>query len=126
MSRKIVVRVLLSALVAALAVVVAPTAQATGTGSITGSVTVPAGYDVRAVRVAASPTGSAASPLGSAGAWVQPDGTFTITGLPAGTYNVSFGTYWSDMNPCSANRDRWWTSPGVAAGTCQGGSGTPT
>ncbi|WP_418063326.1 hypothetical protein [Pimelobacter simplex] len=113
----------LSALVAALLVLVAVPLGAVhgaGTGTISGTVTVPHGYDVRAVRVLATPVGSPGGVAGAPGAWVRPDGTFDLSGLAPGEYNVAFGTYWSDLNPCSYGRDRWWTSPGQAAGTCAG------
>ncbi|WGX95277.1 carboxypeptidase-like regulatory domain-containing protein [Nocardioides sp. L-11A] len=105
-------------------------ARAAGTGSITGTVTVPAGYDVRGVQVFVSTTAHPTGFAAGAGSWVGPDGTFALTGLAPGTYHVAFGTFWSDMNPCSYGRDRWWSSPGVAAGSCNGttlsGAGTVT
>jgi hypothetical protein len=119
LTRRSIVGAVLSALVAALALANVSAAQAVVAGSISGSVTVPAGYDVRAVRVIATTAGLHPSPgAPAASTMTAPDGTFTLTNLPAGSYNVGFATYWSDMNPCSVNRDRWWTSPGVASGTC--------
>ncbi|UUW88848.1 hypothetical protein [Pimelobacter simplex] len=121
-------RALSSALVAALLLLFAPLAsaaaptapatQAAGTGTISGTVTVPHGYDVRAVRILATPAGTPTGVVGAPGTWVRPDGTFDLTGLAPGQYNVAFGTYWSDMNPCSSSRDRWWTAPGQATGIC--------
>ncbi|MCR1782067.1 hypothetical protein KVF89_05930 [Nocardioides carbamazepini] len=108
--------------VPALSVPMAVPARAVVAGTITGAVTVPAGYDVRAVQVFATTTAAPTGISPGNGTWVQPDGTFEITGLAAGTYHLAFGTYWSDMNPCSYGRDRWWTSPGVATGTCNAGT----
>ncbi|MDQ6525602.1 hypothetical protein RB608_18430 [Nocardioides sp. LHD-245] len=114
----------------ATAPVLAGPARATATGSITGTVTVPAGYDVRGVQVLVSTTAHPTGFTAGAGSWVGPDGTFALTGLATGTYHVAFSTFWSDMNPCSFGRDRWWSSPGVAAGSCNGttvtGAGTIT
>lgn len=114
----------LSALVAALLVLVAVpvggAAHGAGTGTISGTVTVPQGYDIRGVRALATPAGSPGGVVAAPGAWVRPDGTFDLTGIAPGDYNVAFGTYWSDMNPCSYGRDRWWTAPGQATGTCSG------
>ncbi|WP_436701215.1 hypothetical protein [Nocardioides sp. BYT-33-1] len=117
-------------LVSATAPALSGPARAAGTGSITGTVTVPAGYDVRGVQVFVSTTAQPAAFAAGAGTWVGPDGGFALSGLAAGTYHVAFGTFWSDMNPCSHGRDRWWSSPGVAAGSCSGstvtGAGTIT
>ncbi len=113
----------LTAVLAALVLVVvlaapAGVAQAQDAGSITGTVTVPPGYDVRAVQVTAKTLdgGTSSGPV-----WTQPDGSFSIGGLAPGAYHVFFGTYWSDMSPCSYGRDRWWTAPGVPpGGSCTG------
>lgn len=96
---------------------VTPAAQASGTGSVTGTVTVPAGYDVRAVTIFVRSV-AAFDGYGNADAWVGPEGHFSVSGLSPGDYYVGFGTYWSDMQPCSSNRDRWWSGPGQANGTC--------
>ncbi|WP_460455335.1 beta strand repeat-containing protein [Arthrobacter bambusae] len=67
-------------------------AQATvaATATISGTVTAPAGVNLTSVFVYASPVGSISSP---AYAPVAADGTYKITGLPAGNYNVQFSGY---------------------------------
>lgn len=98
---------------------VVTSARASGTGTITGSVTVPAGYDVGAVSLFVRPV-SGFMGYGDMDAWVDPDGTFSVSALAPGDYYAGFATYWSDMQPCSFNRDRWWSGPGEANGTCDG------
>lgn len=116
---------------AALAAVLAPSlavvagttapARAAGTGSITGTVTVPAGYDVRVVRVVVASTSSPGTWVASD--WTDADGDYEVTGLAAGSYYVGFGTAWSDMSTCGG-RDRWWSGPdGAPAGVCTYGAG---
>lgn len=55
-------------------------------GSIAGTVTVPAGQDVTSVMVRSS----ADDGSGGGYAFVQPDGTYTMTGLAPGSYRVEF------------------------------------
>jgi len=110
--------VLLAAVLGMVGAVV-PGAQAISTGAITGSVTVPEGYDVRAVSLFVRSV-SGFQGYGNADAWVDANGAFTVSGLTPGDYYVGFATYWSDMQPCSNNRDRWWSGPGQANGTCNG------
>ena len=63
--------------------------QATSTGSISGTVTAATGGGaLSGICVAAYATANSTSPLASA--TTQGDGTYAVTGLPAGTYNLEF------------------------------------
>lgn len=60
-------------------------AQAAGTGSISGTVTVPDGIDVTQIAVVVFHTPDVVNPTHP-----NADGTYTVTGLPAGSYPVTF------------------------------------
>ncbi|WAH98236.1 carboxypeptidase-like regulatory domain-containing protein [Arthrobacter sp. MMS18-M83] len=67
------------------ALVSAVPAQAAGTGSISGTVTVPDGIDVTQIAVVVFHAPDVVNPTHP-----DADGTYTVTGLPAGSYPVSF------------------------------------
>ncbi|MEW1821205.1 carboxypeptidase-like regulatory domain-containing protein, partial [Arthrobacter sp. NPDC080031] len=78
--------------------------------SITGTVTVPAGVDPTQTYVTAVPTQTSAT-AEYRYASVAPDGTYKITGLPAGSYNVQF------QGGSTGATDQWYSNQPTQSGS---------
>jgi hypothetical protein len=68
--------------------------------SIAGKITAPAGVDLTMVNVSATAEGAANGSYGR----VNPDGTYAVKGLAAGTYKVNFSNY------NSGGLDEWYNN----------------
>ncbi|MDQ0209547.1 carboxypeptidase regulatory-like domain-containing protein [Arthrobacter bambusae] len=76
--------------------------------TISGTITAPAGVNLTSVSVSAFPLGNSSLPYRPS-AQVAADGTYKLTGLPAGNYNLDFSGY------NSGALDQWYSNAATQA-----------